>query len=76
MLAASALTFAYGSDDAGFRLRAPAFAVPAGKSVALIGPSGCGKSTLLSLLSGERTPASGEIRFGATLDLGTAEALR
>lgn len=78
MLSSSELTFAYGSDDAGFRLRSPAFTVPAGTSLALIGPSGCGKSTLLSLLSGERIPESGEIRFGdLRIDrLGDAERRR
>jgi branched-chain amino acid transport system permease protein len=36
-------------------------AVPAGEIYAVIGPNGAGKSTFLRLLSGEETPASGQI---------------
>lgn len=35
--------------------------VPAGKIVGLIGPNGAGKSTLFSVLSGLRTPNSGQV---------------
>jgi len=45
--------------------------VASGGTLALIGPSGCGKSTLLSLISGERVPVSGEVRFDR-LNISTA----
>ncbi|MBL9120146.1 MAG: ATP-binding cassette domain-containing protein [Phycisphaerae bacterium] len=48
----------------GFELCTRPLTVAAGGSLALVGPSGCGKSTLLSLLSGERRPDAGEVRFG------------
>lgn len=39
-----------------------------GERVGLVGPSGCGKSTLAALLSGYRTPISGDVRLaGAPL---------
>jgi thiamine transport system ATP-binding protein len=39
------------------------FAVPAGKSLAIIGESGSGKSTLLNLIAGFYTPSAGSIIF-------------
>lgn len=40
-----------------------------GEVLGLIGPNGAGKSTLLSVLSGERAPDAGTVRFeGRTLD--------
>jgi len=38
------------------------FIVSAGMRVGLVGPNGSGKTTLLRLLTGERSPARGEIR--------------
>ncbi|MBO0716200.1 MAG: ABC transporter ATP-binding protein [Rhizobiales bacterium] len=39
--------------------------IPEGELHAIIGPNGAGKSTLIGQLSGEVTPDSGRIRFGA-----------
>ena len=36
----------------------------------LIGPNGCGKTSLLKTLLGEYQPDTGEIRFGAQIDVG------
>ena len=36
----------------------------AGEVLVLVGPNGAGKSTLLGVLSGERTPAAGSVRYG------------
>ena len=44
--------------------------VRAGDRVALIGPNGVGKSTLIKLITGEVTPDTGEIRYGANVDIG------
>ncbi len=52
------------------------FEVAPGGSVAIVGPSGCGKSTLLSLLSGERVPAEGEVRFGESVISSLSDAER
>ncbi|MDZ4829365.1 MAG: ATP-binding cassette domain-containing protein [Phycisphaerae bacterium] len=62
MLATTDLIYRYGPDTVDLSM--PALAVRAGRTLALVGPSGCGKSTLLSLLSGERVPSSGSVRFG------------
>jgi putative ABC transport system ATP-binding protein len=73
MLSTTNLRFRYGpaptasAQATGFELRTAALDVAAGSSLALVGPSGCGKSTLLSLLSGERLPQSGEVRFGSVV---------
>jgi putative ABC transport system ATP-binding protein len=66
MLEVTDLSFRYPLDRTAspFELRTSAFTVAEGGTLALIGPSGCGKSTLLSLLSGERVPAAGDVRFG------------
>ncbi|MDH5299422.1 MAG: ABC transporter ATP-binding protein, partial [Desulfobulbaceae bacterium] len=54
------VSFAYGSkvalDDLSVRL------LP-GRFYGLVGPNGCGKSTLLDLLTGNRRPAAGAVRF-------------
>lgn len=44
--------------------------VRAGDRVALIGPNGVGKSTLIRVIVGEETPDTGDIRYGANLDIG------
>jgi ABC-type lipoprotein export system ATPase subunit len=72
MLEVTDLRFRYPLDRGSpFELRTSAFSVASGGTLALIGPSGCGKSTLLSLISGERVPASGEVRFDR-LNISTA----
>jgi len=38
--------------------------------IAVIGPNGCGKTTLLKLLLGDATPQSGELKRGASLNIG------
>jgi ATP-binding cassette subfamily B protein len=50
-------------DDARLVLRDIAFAVPAGRVVALVGPTGSGKSTIASLLVRLADPLSGEVRL-------------
>ena len=44
--------------------------VRAGDRVALIGPNGVGKSTLIKLIVGEESPDTGDIRYGANVDIG------
>ena len=44
--------------------------VRAGDRVALIGPNGVGKSTLVKLIVGEEAPDTGDIRYGANVDIG------
>ena len=44
--------------------------VRAGDRIALIGPNGVGKSTLIKLITGDVVSDSGDIRFGANVDLG------
>jgi putative ABC transport system ATP-binding protein len=68
MLSTSRLRYRYPAergpgDRAAFELSVDPIDVPAGGSLALVGPSGCGKSTLLALLSGERVPDEGVVRF-------------
>ena len=46
----------------GFCLHIPKLEIEVGEKVAIIGASGSGKTTLLQLLSGIRTPTSGEIK--------------
>jgi ATP-binding cassette, subfamily C, bacterial CydD len=48
------------------------FAIPAGKTTALIGPSGAGKSTLLNLLLRFLEPEKGVITFGG-MDIGNID---
>ena len=42
----------------------------AGDRVALLGPNGIGKSTLLKCLVGEEAPDTGNVRWGANVDMG------
>lgn len=60
MLDAEGLCFRIG--DATI-VRGVTLSVSPGEVVALCGPNGAGKSTLLSLLSGEQSATSGEVRF-------------
>lgn len=43
------------------------------ESVAIVGATGCGKSTLMSLLMGELTPKSGEIKIAGKIHHSMAE---
>jgi subfamily B ATP-binding cassette protein MsbA len=54
------VTFDYAAERAG--VSEVSFAIPAGKTVALVGPSGAGKSTLAFLLLRLRRPTDGAIR--------------
>jgi iron complex transport system ATP-binding protein len=38
--------------------------IPAGRLTAILGPNGAGKSTLLAVLSGLRSPSTGQVRLG------------
>ncbi|QGV82157.1 energy-coupling factor ABC transporter ATP-binding protein [Streptomyces ficellus] len=53
----------YAYEDGPAVLRDIGFAVPAGRSVALLGRNGSGKTTLLRLLSGGLRPVSGRLRL-------------
>ncbi|MGN0996099.1 MAG: ribosomal protection-like ABC-F family protein, partial [Candidatus Ventricola sp.] len=44
--------------------------VRAGDRIALIGPNGVGKSTLIKLITGEESADTGDIRYGANVDIG------
>ena len=59
---ATDLLLAYGSRAA---LSDATFALPAGRTVALIGPNGSGKSTLLRALAGLVEPRSGRLEVPA-----------
>jgi ATP-binding cassette subfamily F protein 3 len=41
-----------------------------GECAALIGPNGCGKTTLLKTMLGQVEPLKGEVRLGASLEIG------
>ncbi|MDO4266542.1 MAG: ATP-binding cassette domain-containing protein [Eubacteriales bacterium] len=43
--------------------------VKRGEKLAIIGPNGTGKTTLLKIIDGALTPDSGELRFGAKVEL-------
>ncbi len=44
--------------------------VRAGEHIAVIGPNGIGKTTLIRMLLGEVSPDTGQISFGANVDIG------
>lgn len=39
------------------------------ESIALLGENGCGKTTLLTILTGEREPLAGKVRWGSNIKL-------
>ncbi|MGE0800697.1 MAG: ATP-binding cassette domain-containing protein [Lautropia sp.] len=47
-----------------------------GDRLGLIGPNGAGKSTLLELITGDRTPDRGTIRFGTRLEVAYFDQMR
>ncbi len=66
---AAALTFdrvSFAYPDAPPVLREVSFAVPAGKTVALVGPTGSGKSTIASLAVRLVDPSAGQVRLDGT----------
>lgn len=64
ILFASHLSLTYPNGNGGLRaLDDVSFEVSEGEFVCVVGPSGCGKSSLLKLLSGLRTPTTGEVIF-------------
>jgi ATP-binding cassette subfamily F protein uup len=47
-----------------------------GDRIGFVGPNGSGKTTLVNLLTGALAPDSGEVRFGASLDMATLDQTR
>lgn len=66
------LSFAY-SDDEPNIIDNLSFHIKDKESVAIVGATGCGKSTLMSLLMGELTPKSGEIKIAGKIHQNMAE---
>ncbi len=66
------LSFAY-SDDEPSIIDNLSFYIKDKESVAIVGATGCGKSTLMSLLMGELTPKSGEIKIAGKIHQNMAE---
>lgn len=52
---------------AAFAVRGATFALPEGRTLALLGASGAGKTTLLRALAGLVTPRAGVVRLGGTV---------
>lgn len=66
------LSFAY-NDDESYIIDNLSFHIKDKESVAIVGATGCGKSTLMSLLMGELTPKSGEIKIAGKVHHSMAE---
>ena len=66
------LSFAY-SDDEPSIIDNLSFHIKDKESVTIVGATGCGKSTLMSLLMGELTPKSGEIKIAGKIHQNMAE---
>ncbi|WP_432481152.1 peptidase domain-containing ABC transporter [Moraxella sp. ZY200743] len=66
------LSFAY-NDDEPYIIDNLSFHIKDKESVAIVGATGCGKSTLMSLLMGELTPKSGEIKIAGKVHHSMAE---
>ncbi len=71
-VAAEGIELAYGSTRI---LKGIDFALPKGKTLALLGPSGCGKTTLLRLVAGLLTPTAGKISIAGTTVADAASGL-
>ncbi|HEX7378659.1 MAG TPA: energy-dependent translational throttle protein EttA [Pirellulales bacterium] len=73
VIEASHISKGYGDqllmDDLSFRL-------PPGGIVGIIGPNGAGKTTLFRMLVGQERPDAGELRVGATVELGYVDQNR
>jgi energy-dependent translational throttle protein EttA len=52
------------------------FRIPPGGIVGIIGPNGAGKTTLFRMLVGQEEPDAGEIKVGATVDIGYVDQTR
>ena len=52
------------------------FRLPPGGIVGIIGPNGAGKTTLFRMITGQDTPDSGELKIGATVQLGYVDQSR
>ncbi|MDY5131808.1 ATP-binding cassette domain-containing protein, partial [Actinotignum timonense] len=62
-LRAEHLNFAYGTHRV---LHDVSITARPGRVLGVLGPNGTGKSTLLSLLAGDLSPTSGQVRIGTT----------
>ena len=52
------------------------FRLPPGGIVGIIGPNGAGKTTLFRMLMGQEQPDEGELKIGATVELGYVDQSR
>lgn len=52
------------------------FRLPPGGIVGIIGPNGAGKTTLFRMITGQEEPDSGELKVGATVQLGYVDQSR
>jgi sulfate-transporting ATPase len=52
------------------------FRLPAGGIVGVIGPNGAGKTTLFRMIMGQDQPDGGELKIGATVELGYVDQSR